>query len=96
MAVSNEIALALGLGTTSCSRGPLAFNLGPQLTRALACSRGPMTLGLHSGLYLGALLALETSKALDLELLLAPCSIGSIWGPRALRLYGTQWIPIGS
>ena len=37
-----------------------------------------MTRGLNSGhVYLGAPLDLEAPKALDLERLLAPCSIGS-------------------
>ena len=33
MTVSNDIALALDLGASSCSRGPLAFDMGPQLTQ---------------------------------------------------------------
>ena len=42
MAFSKGIALALDLGTPSCFRGLLAFDLGPQLAQGTQClSKGP-------------------------------------------------------
>ena len=43
MVVSKGIVLALDLGTPSCSRGPLAFDLEPQLSQgALGFSKGAL------------------------------------------------------
>ena len=53
---------------------PLDIDLGPQLApRAL---RPMVSKVVPLALYLGAPLALEAPKALDLECFLAPCSIG--------------------
>ena len=60
MAVSKGIVLALDLGTPSCSRGPLAFDLGPQLAQgAPGSSKGAsLTIDLGTCLALGANLLL--------------------------------------
>ena len=56
IAVSKGIALALDLGTPSCSRSPLAFDLGHQLAQeAPGSSKGAsLTLYLGTSLALGA------------------------------------------
>ena len=56
MAVSKGIALAIDLGTPSFFRGPLAFDLGPQLAQGTPwSSKGTLTIDL------GASLALEAN-----------------------------------
>ena len=55
MAVSKGTTLALDLGTPSCSRGPLAFDLGPQLAQGAPSSKGAsLTLDLGTSPALGA------------------------------------------
>ena len=56
MAVSKGIALALDLGTPSCSRGPLAFDLEHRLGfGATGSSKGTsLTIDLGTSLLLGA------------------------------------------
>ena len=56
MTVSKGIALALDLGTSSCSRGPLDFDLGHQLAQGvLGSSKGAsLTIDLGTSLALGA------------------------------------------
>ena len=56
MAVSKGIALALDLGTPSCSRGPLAFDLGHQLAQGTPGSskEASLTIDLGTSLALGA------------------------------------------
>ena len=56
MAVSKGIALAVDLGTPSCSRGPLAFDLGYQLAQgAPVSSKGAsLTIVLGISVALGA------------------------------------------
>ena len=55
MAVSKGIALALDLGTPSCSRGPLDFDLGHQLAQgAPGSSKGDsLTIDVGTSLALG-------------------------------------------
>ena len=54
MAVSKGIALALDLGTPSCSRGPLDFDLGHQLAQGAPGSskRASLTIDLGTSLAL--------------------------------------------
>ena len=55
MAISKGIALALDLGTPSCSRSPLAFDLWPQLAQGAPSSkRASLTLDLGTSPALGA------------------------------------------
>ena len=56
MAVSKEIALGLDLGTPSCSRGPLDFDLGRQLAQGVPGSSkwASLTIDLGSSLALRA------------------------------------------
>ena len=56
MAVSKGIVLDLDLGTPSCSRGPLAFDLGHQLAQGVpGSSKGAsLTIDLESTHALGA------------------------------------------
>ena len=88
MAISKGIALTLDLGTPSCSRVPLTFDLGPQLAKGapgssigasltpdlgnLTCSRGQLALDWP---YLGpgAMVSKEAPLILDLD----PLAIGA-------------------
>ena len=102
MAVSKGIALALDLGTTSCSKGPLAFDLVPQLAQwAPGSSEGAsLTIGLGTSLALGAnLLLIWVSiepqglwyRGAPLTIALEPLALGAhchlIWSP--CLLHGT-------
>ena len=55
MVVSKGTTLALDLGTPTCSMGPLAFDLGPQLAQGAPSSKGAsLTLDLGTSPALGA------------------------------------------
>ena len=74
MAVSKVIVLALDLGTLSCSSGPLAFDLGPQLGQG---SQGS-SIGAPLTLHLGTLLALEAKWVL----IWVSIQLQGIWYPK--------------
>ena len=52
MAVSKGIALALDLGTPSCCRGPLTFDLGPQVAQGAPWSSKGASLTIDLGISL--------------------------------------------
>ena len=99
MAVSMGIQLALDLG--SCSRGPLAFDLGSQLAQGalwfskgasltldlgnIATSRGQLALDRGPHLYPVAMVSEEAPLTLDLE----PIALGAdcllIWSPCQIK-----------
>ena len=96
MAVTKGIALALDLGTSICSRGPLAFDLGPQLAQGVPGSSegASLTIDLGTSLALGANLLLTWGSielqglwypGAPLTIALEPLALGVhcllIWSP---------------
>ena len=89
MAISKGIALTLDLGTPSCSRVPLTFDLGPQLAKGapgssigasltpdlgnLTFSRGQLALDMGPYLGPGAMVSKEAPLILGLD----PLAIGA-------------------
>ena len=103
MAVSKGIVLALDLGTSSCSKGRLAFDLEPQSSQGalrsskgssltldlgnLACSRGQLPVDMGPHLGPGVMASEGAQLTIDLEPLAQGANCLLIWGP--CLLHGT-------
>ena len=88
MAVSKGITLALDLGTPSCSRGPLAFDLGPQLAQGAPGS----SKGASFTIYLGTSLALGA----NLLLIWGSIELQGLWYPGAPLTIALEPLALGA